>query len=589
MCGIAGELRFDGGSTIKVADRMLRAIQPRGPDCCRSFFYNNLCLCHSRVAVIGLTESANQPMTDKVAGLTLVYNGTLYNHQQIRQDLQQRGHQFVSDGDTEVVLKSYAQWGQDCVEHLDGEFAFAIWSIHNKTLFLARDRIGIKPLYYSMTSQRFRFASNLQAILTGDHVDTRINNEALQQHLMLHGVVPAPHTILRGVQKIAPATTMTVSEHGEVKQRRYWCLPTRRTQQLSKEQWAERIIETLRRATLNRYENSDLPTGLMLSGGLNSTLILALLAQAGKDIHTWSFTSENGGVKNNHRYDYANRVANFYETSHKNVVVDHRTFLDALPETIAAMPEPLPAQNNIALYLLAKHISQDTRVVQCGHGADSLFGGYSCYPIMDQQSGTLLERYQKYYFDRSHTEYLSAITPPYQTSNAAAQTISQRIVDANADTCLETMWSVDINTLMVDNHVKCLDSMAMAWGVETRTPFLDIGVVEMAAQIPPELKVAHIDGKRIEKHFLKYMAKMLLPPEMINHNHAPVPQPMRNAVLPLAHEVLGSSACRKRGLFEQADIDRMLNTPESRLTPLRDDKLWHHTLLEMWLQKHVDH
>ena len=205
MCGISGELRFDGAAPDAAAvARMVAAMVRRGPDSAGSFSDGPLAFGHRRLAVIDLSASSNQPLVDSELKLSLVFNGTIYNYRELRQELVQRGYHFFSEGDSEVILKAFHAFGDKCVERFNGMFAFAIWDMQKRRLFLARDRMGIKPLYYTLDSTRLRFASTLQALLAAGDVDTSIDSVALHHHLTLHAVVPAPRTILNGVRKLAP-------------------------------------------------------------------------------------------------------------------------------------------------------------------------------------------------------------------------------------------------------------------------------------------------------------------------------------------------------------------------------------------------
>ncbi len=217
MCGISGELRFDGSAPdLASMGRMLDCLARRGPDHEGTWSDGPLLLGHRRLSIIDLSPRSNQPMVDPELGLALVFNGTIYNYRDLRQDLIAKGYRFFSDGDTEVILKAYAEWGERCPEHLIGMFAFALWNLRDRTLFLARDRLGIKPLYYSHTPHAFRFASNSQALLTAPDTDTTIDPIGLHHQLTLHAVIPAPRTIPKDIRKLAPATTLTIDVSGAI-------------------------------------------------------------------------------------------------------------------------------------------------------------------------------------------------------------------------------------------------------------------------------------------------------------------------------------------------------------------------------------
>ena len=241
MCGICGELGLNGRmASLETVGRMLPALRKRGPDDQGSWGAGCVALGHRRLSIIDLSDRSHQPMRD--AELTLVFNGAIYNYRQLREQLRSRGHRFVSDGDTEVILKAYREWGEDCPQHLHGMFAFALWDDAQQVLFAARDRFGIKPFYYAQGDGWLRFASNTQALLDAGDVDTAIDPVGLHFQYTLHGVVPAPHTILRGIRKLEPAHSMRVSLDGRISKRRYWDLDARRDSvTLSEDQWVELI------------------------------------------------------------------------------------------------------------------------------------------------------------------------------------------------------------------------------------------------------------------------------------------------------------------------------------------------------------
>ena len=292
MCGICGELRFDAKSPdLAVIERMSEQLARRGPDHAGTFADGPLAFGHRRLAIIDLSASADQPMVDTTLQLALVFNGTIYNYRELRTELIALGYAFFSDGDSEVILKAYHAWGEECVQRFYGMFAFAIWNIRGgrrASLFLARDRFGIKPLYLTQDGHRLRFASSLPALLAGGGVDTRLDPVALHHHFMLHTVVPATRTILTGVRKLPPASTMTVSIDGLVTQKVYWTLDaTRPAEPLSEAQWLAKTRDVLVRALDRHRLAADVPVGVLLSGGLDSSLLVGLLADHVDDLLTF--------------------------------------------------------------------------------------------------------------------------------------------------------------------------------------------------------------------------------------------------------------------------------------------------------------
>jgi len=590
MCGICGELRLDGAQPdLGLIGRMLDKIARRGPDHSGSYSDGPLALGHRRLSIIDLSERANQPMVDPDLGLVLVFNGTIYNYPQLRKQLQQKGYQFFSSGDSEVILKAYHAWGEACVERLHGMFAFAIWNTRDKSLFMARDRLGIKPLYYAQSQGIFRFASNTQALLCAPDVDTDIDPLGLHNQFTLHAVIPAPRTILKGIRKLAPGHTLSINNRGEIRQNRYWTLQAiRPAQPLSEVEWSDAIHHSLRQAVQRRLEIADVPVGVLLSGGLDSSLLVALLAEAGvKDLRTFSIGFEDIAGERGSEFEYSDRVAERYQTRHQKYHIPNSEVLPRLPEAVANMAEPMVGQDAVAFYLLSERVSQDVRVVQSGQGADELFAGYFWYPLMDAEQGSDLERFRKHYFDRSHQEWQEMVSRRFHGPDHTSQMIEELLAEPGAEAFLDRVLRMDVTTLIVDDPVKRVDNMTMAWGLEARVPFLDHELVELAMQMPPELKL-----KSHGKHPLKEIARAILPEEVIDRPKGYFPMPalkyVRGEFLDFMREVLNSRACRERGLFQRSYIDKLLAAPEQHYTALQGSKLWHCALLEFWLQTHVD-
>lgn len=590
MCGICGELRLDNAPPdLAPVQRMVAALRRRGPDDEGLHREGPLVLGHRRLAVIDLSPRAHQPMVDAGLGLALVFNGTIYNFRELRAQLEAAGYTFLSHGDTEVVLKAYHRWGEACVERLDGVFAFALWDRAAGRLFLARDRLGVKPLYYAASASWFRFASTLPALLAAGDVDTRIDPVALHHHLTLHAVVPAPSTVLQGVRKVAPATTMTVEPGGERRGRRYWELQaTRPETPLSETEWVEAVRRALLRAVRRRMEISDVPVGVLLSGGLDSSLLVGLLAEAcAREVQTFSIGFEDTPEEAGSEFEYSDLVAARFGTRHRKYRVTNRDVLHRLPEAIGQMAEPMVGQDAIAFYLLAEQVSHSAKVVQSGQGADEVFAGYFWYPMMSAASGRALERFAPLYFDRDHEEYLETIAPRHVTGDVTSALVAEALQLPGADTFLDQVLRFDVTTLIVDDPVKRVDNMTMAWGLEARVPFLDQDLVELAARMPPELKLR--DGG---KYVLRSISRGLLPDAVIDRPKGYFPVPalkyVRGPLFEFMRAVLTSEACQRRGLFQRRYLDRLLAHPDRHFTPLKGSKLWHLALLEAWLQTHVD-
>jgi asparagine synthase (glutamine-hydrolysing) len=591
MCGICGELRFDDAPPDEQAlARTAAALARRGPDDAGQFRDGPLAFAHRRLAVIDLSASSHQPMVDAALGLAIVFNGTIYNYRVLRAELAGHGYSFFSHGDTEVILKAYAAWGDRCVEHLNGMFAFAIWDRNARRLFLARDRTGVKPLYYARTAKRFRFASTLPALLAGGDIDTSVDPVALHQQFTLHGVVMAPHTILRGVRKLAPATTLRISTDGSQQETRYWQLLAERLQATPTEaEWIEATRAACERAVQRQYETADTPVGVLLSGGLDSSLLVGLLDQIGaREVPTFSIGFEDTPEERANEFEYSDIVAARFGTRHHRYPIPNREILATLPDAVAAMSEPMFSQDVVAFYLLAERVKKEVKVVLSGQGADEAFGGYYWYPRMNADSGSDMERLRRHYFDRTHAELLTLLDRSLQGDDHTSSLIEQRLAEPGAANFLDRILRLDMTTLIVDDPVKRVDNMTMAWGLEARVPFLDHELLELAAAMPPELKLRD-EGK----YPLKRIARGLIPDAVIDRPKGYFPVPVlkyvRGPFLSFMRELLTSDACRRRCLFNPATVDRLLANPEGeKLTPIGGSTLRHLALLELWFQRVVD-
>ncbi len=591
MCGICGELRFDQQpANLAAIQRMSACLARRGPDHSGSFSDGPLGFGHRRLAVIDLSEHSDQPLVDQALSLVLVFNGAIYNYKELRHELQGKGYHFFSEGDSEVILKAWHAWGEGCVHRLHGMFAFAIWDEARQQLFLARDRFGIKPLYYATNSKQFRFASNMQALLAAGDIDTRINPVGLHHQFTLHAVIPAPHTILSGVKKLPPAHSLLIEADGRQVQQRYWSLSaTRPATARSDNEWLEAIHESLRAAVRRRNEIADVPVGVLLSGGLDSSLLVALLAESGaSEINTFSVGFEDTPQEAGSEFEFSDMVARHYATRHHRYRVPNTEVLQRLPEAVDAMAEPMFGQDAIAFYLLAEQVSQKIKVVQSGQGADEVFGGYFWYPrMMAETSGSAVARFARHYFDRDHTEYQQMISVDFCGEDHSSQLVAKLLAEPGAETFMDGVLRMDATTLIVDDPVKRVDNMTMAWGLEARVPFLDHELVELAAQCPPELKL-----REGGKYPLKAMARGLLPDAVIDRPNGYFPMPalkyVRGEFLDFMQDILDSQACRKRGLYQRPYVEMLLDAPEQHHTRLQGSKLWHLALLEFWLQRNVD-
>jgi len=568
---------------------MLSRLQRRGPDHEGRYLVGPVSLGHRRLSVIDLSDASNQPWVDEAQGLALVFNGAIYNYRELRAELISDGVKFVSDGDTEVVLRAYERWGEQFVSRLHGMFALAIWDSRRQQLLAARDRFGIKPFYYSHTRNNFRFASNTQALLAAGDVDTGFDSVALHHHFTLHAVVPAPRTLLRGIRKLPPAHLMVIDAQGRERLTAYWQLDASPpAQPLSEQEWLEATRDALLEAVRRRRVVADVPVGVLLSGGLDSSLLVALLArEGGNDLLTFSVGFEDHPDERGNEFEFSDAVAERYGTQHYKIHIPNHEVLDRLPEAIDHMAEPMVGQDAVAFYLLSEQVSKHVKVVQSGQGADEVFAGYFWYPRMHAAHGSDIERFRPFYFDRDHQEYLQMVTSKYAGPDYTEALVAERLKAVNTDQYLNKVLHFDVTTLIVDDPVKRVDNMTMAWGLEARVPFLDQHLVELVARMPPELKL-----RENGKYPLKWIARGLIPDAVIDRPKAYFPVPALKYVsgpfLEFMRDILTSKACRERGLYRQSYVQLMLKNPQQQFTRLQGSKLWHLAALELWLQRNVD-
>ncbi len=546
------------------------------------------CFGHRRLSIMDLSQRAHQPFIDNLLGMGVVFNGAIYNHHELRAELTGMGYQFVSNGDTEVIIKAWHAWGPKALDRFLGMFAFALWERDSGMTFLARDRLGIKPLYYTLNEQRMHFASSLPALLKAGDVDTSLDPQALHHYLTFHAVVPAPHTILRGVRKLPPGSLMTVHPTGKCDLTEWWRLEFKRSEEdeaRSFDDWKSEVLAALRTSVKRRLV-ADVPVGVLLSGGLDSSLITGLLAEAGTaDLRTYSIGFESVDSEAGDEYHYSDLIARHYATTHEKLHIPAAGLLQSLPDAIAAMAEPMVSHDCIAFYLLSQAVSKHSRVVQSGQGADEVFGGYHWYPPLTDVSPSSdgVDVYRRVFFDRNHEELCALLEPGWAMEDASSRFVSAHFAKPGADSAIDRAMRLDTTVMLVDDPVKRVDNMTMAFGLEARVPFLDHELVELAARIPARHKVAQ-GGKYV----LKEAARSVIPAEVIDRPKGYFPVPalkyLRGEFLDYVRDTLDTSAARSRGLFRREEIDRMLAAPDSHITPLRGSKLWQVALLEAWLQ-----
>ena len=563
---------------------MADTMHDRGPDAGGFFSQGTISLGHRRLSILDLSPTSQQPMIDSDLGLAIAFNGCIYNFRDLRAELAAKGYRFFSDGDTEVILKAYHAWGTRCVERFLGMFAFAIWERDSGRLVLARDRLGIKPLYLADTTNGLRFASTLPALLAAGGVDTAIDPAALHHYLSFHAVVPAPRTILKGVSKLPPATVMVVERDGTRRTETYWTLEfgvPEEDRRLTERDWRDLVRDTLTRA-VDRRRVADVPVGVLLSGGLDSSLVVALLAERQDDLKTFAIGFESVGGVEGDEFKYSDLIARQFGTDHHQIRVDTSRFLSSLPDALAAMSEPMVSHDAIGFYLLSEEVSKQIKVVQSGQGADEIFGGYHWYQPM-MRANDAVEEYAKVYFDATHEEMGEALSPHLMNGDYSRHFVDDFFAKSNATRPIDKALEIDTRIMLVDDPVKRVDNMTMAWGLEARVPFLDHELVELAARVPPELKL-----RNGGKYILKEASRGIVPDAVIDRPKGYFPVPalkyLRGPFLDFVRDIMEQPAARERGIFNRAYVDKLLAEPERHLTPKGRSRLWQVAVLEYWLQ-----
>jgi len=570
MCGIAGVLSFSS-SAFRVSEsyltRMRDVMAHRGPDGAGIFISpdRRLGLGFRRLAIIDLSERAMQPMSNEDGTLWVVFNGEIYNHAEIRAELERRGgHRWKTDhSDTEVILHAFEEWGIDCLQKFRGMFAIALWDAKKHQLWLIRDRIGVKPLYYSIHHGRVTFASEIKALLEDEEQQRAVNEEALYYYLSFNAT-PAPHTLFSGIQKLAPGTWLRVNEDGHVNERRYWDVwdHTQPLTNASEEEIAERILSELRTAVKLR-KISDVPVGVFLSGGIDSSTNAALFSE-GEDrpVRTFSIGYDREYESYQNELHYARRMANEVGAEHHELRLRENDLLDSLPLIIRHQDEPLADPVCVPVYYVSK-LARDSGVIVCqvGEGSDELFWGYKYWrdslrvqrlanllPIPNALknlglAGLNLVEGQRASFPHqfscevlrralsnrpvfwggaevfSDSQKQRLLSPRLRkrftgfSSWEALRPIRERFEQKSWDPSpLNWMTYLDLNLRLPELLLMRVDKMSMAVSLEARVPFLDHKFVELAMSIPQAMKTRN----GVLKYILKKAVRGVIPDELID-------------------------------------------------------------------------
>jgi asparagine synthase (glutamine-hydrolysing) len=539
MCGICGQLNFEAECAVapKVIERMKLSLVHRGHDSNGMWFKDSIGLGHTRLSVIDLSTSGQQPMSNENQTVWIVYNGEVYNFPDLRKELESKGHRFSSQTDTEVVIHLYEEEGIQCMTRLRGMFAFAIWDENKKQLLLARDRMGQKPLYYYEDKEKLVFASEIKSILASGLVERSLDYEALYQYLCL-GYVPHPKTGFEKIKKLPPGHRLVISGSNIVLEP-YWSLEKdfNQSEVLDESEASQRLIDLLMEATRIRMV-SDVPLGVLLSGGIDSNAVVAMMSRCAGQVKTFTIGFED---KLYDERKEARFLANRLGTDHHEMVV-RADITDVLPKIVRAYDEPFADPSAIPSYYVAQMARQHVKVVLNGDGGDENFAGYGTYiqgivgnwaEKIPQKLGVFLSRIlnqKKPGKCQSLAQvlalsgkslarifgYLKLIAPLIQIESLLSEDYREMVREIDAighlvefyerfdrGDHINTMLAVDRKTFLPDDLLFKIDIATMSHGLEARSPFLDHHLVEFAAALPGHLKLKGINKKYILKRALK--------------------------------------------------------------------------------------
>jgi asparagine synthase (glutamine-hydrolysing) len=631
MCGIAGIVsseRLHPDDRERVV-RMRDIIAHRGPDDAGLFVDDQAALGHRRLSIVDLA-AGHQPISNESDTSWIVFNGEIYNHVAVREQLESVGHVYKTRSDTETILHAYEQWGDASVEHLRGMFAFAIWDGSRRRLLLARDRLGVKPLYWARIGDRLLFGSEIKAILASGLIRAEANEETLPE-LLGTRYLSGTETLFKGIYRLQPGHTLTF-ESGRIAIRCYWDIPTGRrddeTARLSDTALVQRFRGLLEEAVRIRLM-ADVPLGMFLSGGLDSSAIAALMSKMiDRPLQTFSVAFKQRAFS---ELDYARQVARAIKADAHEVVIDDQDFFGALPQLIWHEDEPIAHPSSIPLYFVSALARDHVKVVLTGEGSDELLAGYGKYPralanwragaayawvprplrtwmaasVVPSMPGTIGRYAARSFLGMPRTpeamffDNFAAIGLRRQATLLAPRLASLATTDRaygpsraffdapnGRSTTLDRLLYTDMKTYLVELLMK-QDQMSMAASIESRVPFLDHRLVEFAAALPPRMKLRGFTTKWI----LRQAVREILPAEILTRKKMGFPVPfgiwMRGPWKDLARDVLLDGRSRQRGIIEPAAVERLIAAHAAGAMD-GADAIWSLLNLELWYRTHID-
>ena len=616
MCGIAGFIGIQRSrdNSEELIDSMCKVIRHRGPDDQGVWVGDGAALGMRRLSIIDLA-GGHQPIFNEDQSILIVFNGEIYNYRELGKELQERGHRFTTNSDTEVIVHAYEEYGDDCVKHLRGMFTFAIWDRKRQRLLAARDRFGKKPLNYYWDGQRLIFGSEIKSILEAG-IPREINSIALDEYLV-YGYVPTPNTLFKGVLKL-PAAHILIYEDGHISTKRYWDLPFTPTCQDDEATAIERTRALLKDAVQVRLM-SEVPLGAFLSGGVDSSVVVGLMSQMmSQPVKTFSIGFEEDDFS---ELPYARKVAKHFGTDHHEFFV-RPELVSVLPQLVWAFDEPFADASMLPTYYVSKLAREHVTVVLTGDGGDEIFGGYKHYQreLSINRIPALIRSLLKYgsmlmpdgmrgrnrlrnmgsdlatRFAQSYTRYPVGSRPSLYDSEYFAHVrdhnpYEQHIREFRTAQQLDIMAQmqyVDARIYLPDDILVKVDKASMFNSIETRTPMLDQQLVEYVSSLPSTIRTRN----GVLKDLLKKVAADMLPAEILTRPKQgfgpPIEQWFRSDLINYAHELLDSPRARQRGIFNPEFIRNLLIDHASTKGVNHSSAIWTMLCLELWFQVYMD-
>jgi len=599
MCGICGFVAVGAPLPEPVLLDMNARIARRGPDGAGHFHAGNVGLAMRRLAIIDLT-GGQQPIFNETGTIAVVFNGEIYNYRQLRDGLLRQGHQFRTDSDTEVIVHLYEQYGLEAPNHLAGMFAFAIWDAEKKIVVLARDRLGIKPLFFAKLTEGVLFGSEMKSLLSTGLIPPRLDYQALDEYLTYTNI-PCPRTIYSSIRQVEPGTIMTVSADGQTSSSRYWSVPVSAEDERPELQWISDCEGALR-AAVESHLVSDVPVGAFLSGGVDSGLMVAFMADIlGRPVETFTVGFKDAGSSFMDERVYARALAERYKLNHHEIDVTPN-FENIIWEIVAAFDQPFADDSVVPSYYVSKVAAEHVKVAMTGLGGDELFAGYRRHlglvlgdsyarlpgilrnglidPFVrllpeSRSSSDFVDHVKRFsrasgasaparYQDslatvpaderkRLYTHHVAELVNPGVTAEVVLAAFRRGAVGSTLERALRT----DLATYLADDILTLTDRLSMWHSLELRVPYLDHNFVALASRIPASLKIRGIR----QKYLLKKIAERWLPHDMIYHRkqgfEAPMGRWLRGPLLPLFNSIVSSAQVEHAGLLRYDEIVRL--------------------------------